>query len=163
MIAALKFFHIAALSVWCAGLVGLPLLLARHDPADDQAHFSRMRIITHHAYVRIVTPAAVIAIAMGTALVFLRGVFVPWMFVKLVLVGLLVLIHAWIGHVTLKVGEQQGSYSPPPAAPLVAVSVLAMLAVLILVLGKPLLGEGMIPAWLLAPRGQPLPVGEVPR
>ncbi|WP_206020812.1 CopD family protein [Roseococcus sp. SYP-B2431] len=157
-----KFFHIAALSVWCAGLVGLPLLLARHDSADTQAEFARTRLVTHHAYVRIVTPAAVIAIGVGTVLVFLRGVFVPWMFVKLALVGLLVLVHAWVGHVTLKVGEEQGDYQPPPAGLLVGMSLLAMLAVLILVLGKPILGEGLVPAWLLGTQGQPLPLREVP-
>ncbi|MBS7813790.1 CopD family protein [Roseococcus pinisoli] len=162
MIAALKFFHIAALSIWCAGLVGLPLLLARHHPADDQAEFARTRLVTNHAYVRVVTPAAVIAIALGTALVFMRGVFVPWMFAKLVLVGLLVLIHAWIGHITLKFGEEQGHYRPPPAGLLVGMSLLAMLAILILVLGKPFLAEGILPDWLLGTQGQPLPLREVP-
>lgn len=162
MISALKFFHIAALSVWCAGIVGLPLLLARHDPADDQAEFSRTRLVTHYAYVRIVTPAAVIAIALGTILVFLRGVFVPWMFAKLALVGLLVLIHAWIGHVTLKLGEEKGDYRPPPAGLLLGMSLLAMLAILALVLGKPILGEELVPAWLLGTQGQPLPLREVP-
>jgi len=163
MIAALKFFHIAALSIWCAGLVGLPLLLARHDPADDQHRFSRRRLVTHVAYVGVVTPAAVIAISLGTALIFLRDVFVPWMFVKLALVGLLVLAHAWIGHVTLQIGERQGDYTTPPAAPLLAVSGLTMLVILVLVLGKPFVGDEIIPSWLLMPQGQPLPVDEVPR
>lgn len=162
MIAALKFFHIAALSIWCAGLVGLPLLLARHSSGDEHAAFSRLRTITHHAYVAVVTPAAVIAIALGTALIFLRGVFVPWMFAKLLLVGLLVIIHAWLGHITLRAGEGQGDYEAPGAAPFVVVSLLAMAAILLLVLGKPPIGPGFLPPWLLSPRGQPLPVGEVP-
>lgn len=162
MIASLKFFHIAALSVWCAGLVGLPLLLARHSSGDEQAAFSALRRITHHAYVRVVTPAAVIAIALGTVLVFLRDVFVPWMFAKLVLVGVLVLIHAWLGHITLRVGERQGDYDTPSGAPFVAVALLAMLVILLLVLGKPVIGHGPLPEWLLSPRGQPLPIGEVP-
>jgi uncharacterized membrane protein len=162
MIAILKFFHIAALCVWCAGLVGLPLLLARHDPHDAQTDFTRLRLLTHHAYVGIVTPAAVIAIALGTALIFLRDMFVPWLFVKLVLVGVLVLVHAWLGHVTLKVGEHQGRYDSPSAIPFVGISVVAMLAILFLVLGKPFVGEGLAPVWLVRPQGQPLPVGEVP-
>ena len=163
MIAALKFFHIAALSIWCAGLVGLPLLLARHNRGDDQHQYSRRRRVTHVAYVGVVTPAAVIAIALGTALIFLRDVFVPWMFVKLALVGLLVLAHAWLGHVTLQVGERQGDYTTPHPAPLLMVSGLTMLVILILVLGKPLVGDEILPAWLLSPRGHLLPVDEVPR
>ncbi|MBO1077155.1 CopD family protein (plasmid) [Roseomonas marmotae] len=162
MITALKFLHIAALSVWCAGLIGLPLLLARHGPSDRQLDFSRRRLVTHNAYVRLITPAAVIAIAAGTALIFLRGVFVPWMFVKLVAVGVLVAIHAWLGHVTLQVGEQQGHYDAPAGGPLVAASLLAMTAILLLVLGKPPIGDWSVPAWLLEPRGQSLPVAAVP-
>ncbi len=162
MIALLKFLHIAALSVWCAGLVGLPLLLARHDPSHDQTVYGRLRIVTHQAYVWVVTPAAVLAIALGTALIFLRGVFVPWLFAKLVAVGILVLVHAWIGHVTVKVGEHHGDYNSPAAGPAVAVSSVAMLAILFLVLGKPLVGDDLVPGWLLRPQGQPLPVVEVP-
>lgn len=163
MIAALKFLHIAALSIWCAGLVGLPLLLALHHPADEQTHFSRLRMVTHRAYVSVVTPAAVIAISLGTVLVFVREVFVPWMFVKLALVGLLVLAHAWIGHVTLQVGERKGAYRLPHPAPLLAASGIVMIAILILVLGKPVLSDLLAPPWLLTPRGQTLPVDEVPR
>lgn len=162
MITGLKFLHVAALCLWCAGLVGLPLLLARHAPDDAQKDFARRRLVTHNLYVRLVTPAAVIAVAAGTALIFLRGVFVPWMFAKLLVVGLLVSIHAWLGHVTLQVGESQGRYDTPGGGLLVAAALLAMTAILLLVLGKPMLSEWPGPAWLLAPRGYSLPVGAVP-
>lgn len=162
MIAAAKFLHIAALSIWCAGLIALPLLLARHDPGDRQHDFSRLRFVTHYAYTRVVTPAAVLAIAIGTALIFLRDVFTPWMFAKLVAVGMLVLLHAWIGHVTLRVGEEQGDYDTPAAAPLVGASLAVMAIILVLVLGKPLLGDNLIPEWLRQSQDQPLPVDEVP-
>ena len=162
MIAGLKFLHIAALSIWCAGLIGLPLLLARHSPADEQAVFSRLRIVTHRTYVAVVTPAAVLAIALGTALIFVRNLFVPWMFAKLVLVGVLVLLHVWLGHVTVQTGEQRGAYETHSAGPFLAASLVAMTAILLLVLGKPLIEPGIMPAWLLSPRGQPLPIGEVP-
>lgn len=162
MIATIKFLHIAALCIWCAGLIGLPLLLARHSPADDQAAFSRLRIITHHGYIAVVTPAAVLSIALGTALVFLGNVFVPWMFAKLVLVGVLVVIHSWLGHITLQAGKRQGGYDPPGAAGFVVASLVAMVTILLLVLGKPLIGPEIVPDWLLSPRGQSLPVREVP-
>lgn len=162
MIAALKLVHIAALSIWCAGLVALPLLLAKHDPHDEQETFSRLRLLTHRAYIGLITPAAVIAIAIGAALIFMRDVFVPWMFAKLVLVGLLVLLHAWIGHITLKMGEEQGTYDPPRARWLLALSLTAMCAILVLVLGKPVLSDTLAPSWLTAPMNQPLPVDEVP-
>jgi putative membrane protein len=162
MIAAIKLLHIAALSIWCAGLIGLPLLLAKHDQDDQQEDFSRLRVLTHQAYIRVVTPAAVIAIALGTALIFLRGVFVPWMFAKLVLVGVLVLLHGWIGHVTVSIGEGKGDYAPRRAWPFLMAAAAAMLIILLLVLGKPVLGEGLVPGWLVQPQDQPLPVDEVP-
>jgi uncharacterized membrane protein len=164
MTTAVKFLHLAALCIWSAGLVGLPLLLARHDVSHDQEEYGRLRILTHHAYIGLVTPAAVFAIATGTALLFMRGVFVPWMFAKLVGVGALVLLHAWIGHVTLLAGERQGSYDPPrgwPFTPLIAAA-LSAIVILLLVLGKPLIDEQLVPEWLLQPQDQPLPVDEVP-
>ena len=162
MIVAIKLLHIAALSIWCAGLVGLPLLLVKHAPGDEQEDFSRLRVLTHSTYIRIVTPAAVIAIAMGTALIFLRDVFVPWMFAKLVLVGLLVLLHGWLGHITVNIGERRGGYAPARAWPFLVISLAAMLVVLVLVLAKPLLTEDLVPDWLTEPQGQSLPVDEVP-
>jgi uncharacterized membrane protein len=164
MIVAIKFLHIAALCLWCAGLVGLPMVLARHHAGDDQSEYTRLRVLTHKAYTGIVTPAAVIAVAMGTALVFMRGLFVPWMFAKLVGVGVLVLLHAWIGHVTLIVGERQGTYDPPRGWPFITVTIatLAMVTILLLVLGKPALDDRLAPDWLVQPQDQPLPVDEVP-
>ena len=165
MIVTVKFLHIAALAIWCAGLVSLPLLLAKHDRDDEQADYTRLRLLTHKAYVMIVTPAAVITIALGTALIFLRGVFVPWMFAKLVAVGVLVILHAWIGHITLIEGERQGNYDPPRYFSSIALSITAAatLTILALVLGKPQLGSNLAPDWLVAPQNQPLPVDEVPR
>lgn len=164
MIAAIKFLHIAALAIWCAGVIALPLLLAKHDADDEQMDYARLRMLTHRAYTFIVTPAAVITIAAGTVLIFMRQVFTPWMFAKLVGVGALVLLHAWIGHITLIVGERQGAYAPPrlwgPAALFGAF--IAIAAILILVLAKPPIDGSLAPDWLTAPRDQPLPVDEVP-
>ncbi len=164
MITAMKFLHIAALCIWCAGLIGLPLVLAKHDTDHEQLDYARLRVLTHRAYTAIVTPAAVIAIVMGTALVFMRGVFVPWMFAKLLGVGILVVIHAWIGHVTVIVGERQGAYEPPRRWPFLTsiVAISAIGAILVLVLGKPVISPTRAPDWLVRPQDQPLPVDEVP-
>lgn len=162
MITLFKFLHIGALLVWCAGLLGLPLLLAKHRPEELQLDYARLRFVTHYSYVRIVTPAAVLAISFGTVLIFLRGVFVPWLFVKLVAVGGLVAIHAYIGHITLLMGERVGKYQPPGGRFLVGLSLLALLVILVLVLGKPIIAAELLPSWLLEPQDQPLPVPETP-
>lgn len=156
-----KAAHIAALVLWCAGLVALPLVLGRHDEGEAQADYARLRRITHYGYTRIVTPAAVVAIACGTALIFLRGVFVPWMFAKLVAVGLLVALHALVGHTVVQMSERRGDYVPPSPVPLLGVVMATMIAVLLLVLAKPVIPD-LTPAWLDTPRHRQLPVEETP-
>jgi len=156
-----KALHIAALILWCAGLVALPLVLSRHDADEEQADYARLRRISHHGYTRIVTPAAIIAIAAGTALIFLRGAFVPWMFAKLVAVGLLVTLHALIGHTVVLMSERRGEYAPPTPVPLIGAMLGTMTAVLLLVLAKPVMPD-LIPAWLEAPQNRHLPLEATP-
>ncbi|MFC3629427.1 CopD family protein [Paracoccus angustae] len=159
----LKALHMIALAVWVGGLFGLPVMLSRHDPAIGQADFTRIRLASHVSYVWIVTPAAVTAIVAGTWLIFLREVFVPWMFAKLVFVALLIGFHAWIGHHIVKVGETDGRHKTPrPLVPLLMLLV-PVLAVLTLVLLKPPFEEIPVPGWLTEPLDRQLPVSEVPR
>ncbi|WP_069300433.1 CopD family protein [Neptunicoccus sediminis] len=156
-----KVVHIAALLTWCGGLLALPMMLARHDPSVLAVDYRRIRHATHNVYTLVVTPAAVAAVIAGTWLIFLRGVFVPWFFAKLLFVVLLVVAHVWIGHIVVKVAELPEHHKPPhPVLPLVAVSV-PVVAILILVLAKPVFDGIGFPDWLLEPRGGQLPF-EVP-
>lgn len=158
----LKGLHVIALALWCAGLFALPLMLARHDPAIGAEDYSRIRRATHYGYTFVITPAALIAIASGTLLIFLREAFVLWMFAKLVFVAGLVTFHAWVGYVLVAVAETEGSHTPPePFRPLLLL-LLPILAILALVLGKPELEEIPMPTWLSEPRGIQLPF-DVPR
>ena len=161
ILAWVKGLHIAALILWCAGLVALPLVLSKHDVAEEQADYARLRRITHYGYTRIVTPAAVVAIAAGTALIFLRQVFEPWMFAKLVAVGLLVALHALVGHVVVLMSERRGEYAPPSSKPLLAVVLATMTVVLALVLAKPVIPD-LTPAWLDGPQNRQLPLEATP-
>lgn len=161
IVALVKAVHIAALVIWCAGLLALPLMLSKHEIGETQSNYGRLRLLTHVTYSYIVTPCAVVAITAGTALIFLRGVFVPWMFAKLVAVGLLVALHTRIGHIVLLMSERRGSYQPRSSAWMVAGSIATIVAVLALVLGKPII-PGFAPDWLATPRNAQLPVEETP-
>lgn len=156
-----KGVHVAALLVWCAGLLALPLMLGRHRADEAQADYARLRLLTHLSYIWLVTPAGVVAIIAGTWLIFIRGVYQPWFFAKLVAVALLVILHAWIGHVVLLMSERRGEYQPPGIGPLIVGSMAVMLCVLLLVLGKPILPD-LIPAWLEHPLGRQLPFSDTP-
>ncbi len=156
-----KIVHIAALVVWCGGLLTLPLMLARHNPNGLADDYRIVRKATHITYTLCVTPAAVIAVIAGTWLIFLREAFVPWLFAKLVFVALLVVAHAWIGHIVVKIAEEPDDHRPPrPIFPLFAV-LIPVIAVLTLVLAKPAFDGITFPDWLLEPRGGQLPF-EVP-
>ena len=158
----LKALHIVALFLWCGGLLVLPLMLSRHDPGGTPREFRRIRRATHLTYTMAVTPAGVVAIVAGTWLIFFREALVPWLYAKLLFVALLVSAHAWIGHIVVTVAESKARHRPPPAyVPVVAVLV-PMLAILVLVLGKPDLSGIEFPGWLTEPRGGQLPF-EVPR
>lgn len=148
-----KGVHIMALALWCAGLIAMPLMLSRHDPAISPDDYDRIRRATHLTYTLCTTPAAVLAVVAGTWLIFMREVFTPWLYAKLAFVALLVVAHAWIGHILANVAEKPGDSRPPePYWPMASVLV-PVVAILILVLGKPDMGWINFPNWLLEPRG----------
>ena len=157
LIPHVKALHVSFLAVWVAGLFALPRMLARHDRAIVQVEFAQIRRATHFGYVWVITPAAVLAIATGASLIFMRDVFTVWIFAKLVLVTGLVAMHAWVGHTIIAVAETEGKHEPPePLLPTILIFGL-VIGVLSLVLAKPELDELPIPSWLLQPLGRQLP------
>lgn len=153
----LKALHLGFLALWTAGLFALPQMLARHDRDLLTSEFTQIRRATHYSYVWAVTPAAVLAIASGAALIFVREVFTVWLFAKLVLVAGLVAVHAWIGHSIITVAETDGRHEPPDALVPGLILIALILGILTLVLAKPELEELPMPAWLQAPLDRPLP------
>ncbi|RRH72770.1 CopD family protein [Falsigemmobacter faecalis] len=157
MIAALKFLHIAGLICWCAALIALPLLLQGHGAARGQRQYDRFRLLTHIGYIGFATPAALVTVAAGTALIFAAGIFEPWLIIKLGFVAAMVMIHIWFGHMIQRSGEERRSrWRAAPLAGLVVVMPL-MAVVLGLVLLKPAPGpfRDLIPAQFLSPRVSP--------
>lgn len=154
----LKAVHVLTLLVWCGGVIALPLMLSRHSAAINQADYARVRRYTHFGYTLVVTPAAVLAVVTGTALVFLREVFFPWLFLKLVFVGGLVLAHGWVGHVITVMEETHGAGLPPHPALQAIAAFIPILAILLLVLAKPSFHGIEFPEWAMQSRGGHLPL-----
>ncbi len=153
----LKALHLGFLALWVAGLFALPRMLARHDDDLVRAEYAVIRRATHYSYVQAVTPFAVLAIASGGVLIFLREVFTVWLFAKLVLVAGLVTVHAWIGHTIVAVAESEEAHEPPGAVVPTIVTCMLVAGILTLVLAKPALEELQMPSWLTAPLGRQLP------
>lgn len=162
MIALLKAVHIIAFTIWCAGLILLPLMIeiqGRHAAVRGQAGFAQFRWSTHLAYTRVISPAAVIAVAAGTVLIFALELLAPWLLLKLLAVTGMVLAHTWLGHLVVQSGERRAPFRPASARLALVAVVPLMGLVLWLVLAKPGLEdlEGLLPALLQEPRGQEIP------
>lgn len=150
MIAWLKAIHIAALIVWCGGLLVLPGLFVRRARLQkkDAAELHRL---TRTLFIGITSPAGFIAVVAGTGLLFAREVFTTWMMLKLVAVGLLVVIHIRAGHVILNLFEDDGRYAPWRRWTMTAATSAVITVILVLILSKPAIEGNDVPAWLRTP------------
>ena len=92
--------HIVFMVSWFAGLFYLPRLFVYHalTPPDDLPGIARFKIMERKLYVGIMTPAAVLTIVFGLWLMWGFGIDGGWLHVKLVLVGVLVVLHVYLGR-----------------------------------------------------------------
>lgn len=96
-LAAVKFVHVGAIALWVGGLIGLPWLMTQREGIRRRGGrhaLHRLHAMARMMHVGLVSPAAVLAILSGTALIFLRETYAPWFTAKL---GFVVLLGA--GHV----------------------------------------------------------------
>jgi putative membrane protein len=93
-----KALHIVFVVTWFAGLFYLPRLFVYHAMAEDAASIERFRVMERKLYRGIMTPSAVLAVALGLWLwlAWFRGAG-GWLHAKLALVALLIAYHLWCG------------------------------------------------------------------
>lgn len=136
---AFKLLHIAAIVVWSAGLLYLPGLFAQHPAAaasDDDFH--RLRHQTRLIYVGLMSPAAVIAVASGTVLVFLAASIGGWLVLKLMAVAAMAMLHTYMGRLMGLLLKEPDRRRPAAHLALLVPAVLVIGAVITLVSWKPL-------------------------
>lgn len=152
-----KAAHIIALSIWAGGLIALPALLRRDSEMAGPAMAARLHHFTRFAYDALVSPAAVIAIATGTALIFSYVVIDDWLFLKMMAVAGMGAVHMMIGRA---LDQSEGESFKPSHFKRVALFTGAIVFVsltLYFVLARPQIDPALFPDWLL--RGQE---GELP-
>ncbi|MGV3492502.1 MAG: CopD family protein [Ramlibacter sp.] len=135
----IKFVHLAALLAWCACLLALPALLALFPLAEGRVARRRVRAAVRFVFIALASPAAVLAVASGTALVHLTQAYAPWFFAKLTLVAAMVLFHAGCGKLVLVLRERPRSCPPGLLLATAGVPLALILGVLWLVLAQPAL------------------------
>ncbi|WBV43453.1 CopD family protein [Pseudoroseomonas cervicalis] len=151
MLAWLKAAHIATLCIWCAGLLVLPGLFIGRVHALPKRELKRLWHFTWIGYRVVMSPAAVLAIATGTGLIFGYAVFEPWLYLKLAVVGAMVALHMSYGLALARLAEPEKHFPRLAGLAMLGGATLLILAVLLLVLGKPPLDAGVLPDWMRQP------------
>ena len=134
----LKLLHFTALLCWCGALLYLPALIAAGTRRSDSLFYRDHAHLTRAVFTLVATPAALIAIGSGTALLLRDAIFEGWLILKLTTVAGMVLCHAWCGVLILRVERSPEKSIDLRCALIGVVSLLLIAGTLWLVLAKPL-------------------------
>lgn len=136
MYASLKFLHIAAFAVWFAGLLALPWIFAEHALQRDRVGMSRYGRIERALFFAVASPAGVLAVVFGAALLFydFAG---GWLHVKLTLIVLAVALHIYCGTVMRTFLQGTNRHGRFYFRALAQVPLLLLIAIVYLAAAKP--------------------------
>ena len=151
MITFLKFAHLAAIAVWSGGLLVLPYLFWQRRSATTGVELDRLHRITRLVYVELTSPAAFVAIASGTALIFAQATFFEWFSLKMVLVSIMAMLHVVAGLVLHSLFSPKGHFGRLSFMALTAGYLVVIAGILWLVLAKPQIDSNGIAAHLFEP------------
>ncbi|WP_144631113.1 CopD family protein [Bordetella genomosp. 13] len=132
--------HIAALTVWSAALLYLPVMFSVDQEAST-ATTKRLRVMSRFAFVGLASPAAVLAILSGSGLAWLAQAGGSWLAAKLSVVALMACFHVYCGRLLAQLGHEGSHKKRRRAATawLIVVPLVLIPTVLWLVLAKPTL------------------------
>ncbi len=137
----IKSFHLIAVVAWFAGLFYLPRLFVYHASAEDLIGIARFKIMERRLLRGITTPAATLAVLLGLWLISFRGLAwfatTRWLHLKLALVLVLLIYHAYLGHLTRRFATDTNNHSTTFYRWLNEFPVLILVGVVILAEVKP--------------------------
>jgi protoporphyrinogen IX oxidase len=149
----LKFVHLAAISIWSGGLLALPYLFRQRRLLEPGPDFDRLHRLARFVYVETTSPAAFVAIASGTCLIFAQATFEEWFSLKMVLVAVMVMLHVVAGLVLLHLFAPEGHFGRFAYLTLTSAYVVVISAILWIVLAKPNISSTGFAARLFEPGG----------
>ena len=136
-----KAFHVIFMVTWFAGLFYLPRLFVYHATADDGISRERFKIMERKLYFGIMTPGAVLTIALGIWMLIDYGWAAyshsGWLHAKLALVALLVGYHVYCGKLLAAFKYDCNRHTHVFYRWLNEMPVLALVAIVILVMVRP--------------------------
>ena len=138
-----KAFHVIFVVAWFAGLLYLPRLFVYHARTGDEAGDARFKVMERKLFM-IMTVGAAGALVFGLWLVadYAWAAYAAsgWFRVKLVLVGALILYHAWCGKLVEDFATDRNRHGHRFYRLFNEVPALILIAVVILVVVKPSMG-----------------------
>jgi len=136
-----KSFHVVFMVTWFAGLFYLPRLFVYHAMTEDEAGKARFKVMERKLYLGIMTPGAVLTVALGIWMLVDYGWTAyshsGWLHAKLVLVALLIAYHLYCGRLVADFRQDRNRYSHVFYRWFNEIPVLILIAVVILVIVKP--------------------------
>jgi len=106
-----KSLHIIFMVAWFAGLFYLPRLFVYHSLASDTISIERFKVMERRLYRGIMTPSAILTVALGLWLWLHYGITGGWLHAKLVLVAILIAHHSWLGKLVSDFAADRNTHS----------------------------------------------------
>ncbi len=133
---------------WFAGLFYLPRLFVYHASSSDETSLKRFKVMERKLYYGIMTPGAVLTLVFGIWLTLLYGsgyfLSSSWLHIKLALVLVLILYHFWCGKLVKSFQRDNNQHSHVWFRWFNEFPVLILIAVVILVVVKPIKKEKLL-------------------
>ena len=153
MTTILKFVHLATIAIWSGGLIVLPFLFRQRLQLAAGAELDQLHRVTRFVYVAMTSPAAVIAIGTGTALIFRQSTFHEWFTLKMVLVGAMVMLHVLAGLIAMRLFLPGGRFGSRSFVSLTTVYMAVIVGIIWVVLAKPEIDSTQFATHLFRPGG----------
>ena len=136
-----KAFHIIFMVTWFAGLFYLPRLFVYHAMAEDQISNDRFKIMERKLFYGIMTPGAIITIALGLWMLseyaWSAYQHTQWLTIKLILVGVIIVYHIYCGKLLIDFRNDRNRHGHVFYRWLNEFPVLLLIAIIILIIVKP--------------------------
>ncbi len=134
----IKAFHVIAMVTWFAGLFYLPRLFVYHAMSSDQTSIERFKIMERKLFYGIMTPGGVLTVILGLWLWLGYDISGAWMHIKFALVLILIAYHIYCGKLLLDFKYDRNTRNHIFYRWFNEFPVLLMIAIIILVIVKPI-------------------------
>ena len=134
----IKALHVIFMVTWFAGLFYLPRLFVYHTMSTDKTSIERFKIMERKLFYGIMTPGGLLTVIFGLWLWIGYGVTGGWMHIKFTLVLLLIAYHVYCGKLLNDFKADRNTRSHVFYRWFNEFPVLLMIAIIILVIVKPI-------------------------